>query len=83
MTHLKYSTMKQTVTEGVFRMKLSIKACQPHMRDTWYQIYLHVGLVRVEIGSERPTRADCLHDAEQLVEEFAKEKIAVIHDEIY
>ena len=53
------------------------------MRDTWYQVYLHVGSLQVEVGSERPTRTDCLHDAEQLVKEFAEEKIAIIHDEIY
>ena len=63
-------------------MKLTTRELSFLNAPLW-QATLHVGDIRTDIGSLHPTKKDCIKEAEEIVVAFAKEKIAVIHDEIY
>lgn len=51
--------------------------------DAFYQAYLVIGELKTPIGISRFDYDDCRLFAEKLVEEFSKEKIYILHNDIY
>ena len=49
----------------------------------WFQAWLIVGELRLEIGRSFYDYNDCLSNANEIVKEFSKEKVALVHDGIY
>ena len=63
-------------------MKLTIRESKFFDASIW-TLELHTKDRTVEIGGLRGSREECVKVGEQIVDSFAKEKIAVIHNEIY
>ena len=70
-------------------MKLTIEKTD-QTRDSWgepirasYQLFLHTGTMKIEMGSSNYRYEDCLNEANQLIVEFSKEKVLLVSNEIY
>ena len=63
-------------------MKLTIEKTD-HTSAAWYQLFLHTETMKTEMGSACYAYEDCLAEANQLIVEFSKEKVMLVHNEIY
>ena len=51
--------------------------------DSWYQAWITIGGFKQEIGRSFYDYNDCRLNCENIVKEFARQGIQVIHDKIY
>lgn len=64
-------------------LELTLKKSNISVPDSWWQLYLNVYNTEVRIGNASYYKEDCIKEAENLVKEFSKEGIFVVHSKIY